>query len=122
MKTLATTVLADIKIAEFFDAVIGDGDLQNNKPDPEGILVLMQGFNLHDKSRVLMVGDSKNDINAGLAAGVEVLGLTYGYNYGEPIALSNPTYVADEFAMVVALNEGKPTSGPEFQELVKELL
>ncbi|MFC6275942.1 HAD-IA family hydrolase [Psittacicella hinzii] len=117
-KFLTPAALERVGIYELFDAVYADGDLQNNKPHPEGILRHMENFGVIDKQRVLMVGDSENDIKAGLAAQVQVLGLTYGYNYGKDIALSNPTYVSDHFAAVVALNEDLPLVGQEFTDLV----
>jgi phosphoglycolate phosphatase len=51
-----------------------------------------------DESHLLMVGDSKNDILAAKAAKVMSIGLTYGYNYGEDISLSNPHAVCENFA------------------------
>ena len=42
-------------------------------------------------SRTPMVGDSENDVLAAQAAGMKVVGLTYGYNYGRPIADSRLT-------------------------------
>ncbi|RIY32934.1 hypothetical protein CKF54_03800 [Psittacicella hinzii] len=120
MKALTPKVLAGVGLLELFDGVFSEGDLAHNKPDPEGILKHMENFGLTDRSRVLMVGDSENDIKAGLAAKVDVLGLTYGYNYGKPIDLSNPTYVSDHFSAVVALHEGVPLQGQEFAQLVEK--
>ena len=41
----------------------------------------------------LFVGDSRNDIQAAKAAGCPSVGLTYGYNYGEAIDLSQPDVI-----------------------------
>jgi len=57
----------------------------------------MGKFGLH-KDQLLFVGDSHNDILAAKAADCPCVGLTYGYNYGESIALSKPDYVLDNFA------------------------
>lgn len=121
MKALTPIVLEDLDIAKYFDQVYSDGDLQNNKPHPEGILRLMQEFNLTDKDRVLMVGDSENDINAGKAAGVKTLGLTYGYNYDIPISASRPSYICDHFCGCVALNEGIFFDSKAFTHLIATL-
>lgn len=43
------------------------------------------------------VGDSRNDIQAAQAAGCPSVGLTYGYNYGEAIALSHPDRGLERF-------------------------
>ena len=52
---------------------------------------------------MLFVGDSKNDIIAGHAAGCAVVGLTYGYNYNIPISESNPDWVFDDFAQLLTI-------------------
>lgn len=106
MRSLAPQVLKDAGLWDYFDAVFCDGDLQNNKPHPEGILRHAENFGV-SLERTLMVGDSNNDIRAGLAAPCATLGLTYGYNYGVPIAQANPTYVSDHFGAVVLLARGQ---------------
>ncbi len=45
-----------------------------------------------------MIGDSKNDILAGQNAGMDTLGLSYGYNYGQDIRDYHPTQTFDDFA------------------------
>ena len=47
---------------------------------------------------MVFVGDSRNDIHAAQAAGCPCVGMTYGYNYGETIALSKPDRVLEHFA------------------------
>ena len=49
-----------------------------------------------------MIGDSKNDILAGKNAGIDTLGLSYGYNYGQDIREQQPTAAFDSFAEMVA--------------------
>lgn len=49
----------------------------------------------------IMVGDSKNDILAGQAAGITTLALRYGYNYGEKIDLANPDAAFDDFDTLI---------------------
>ncbi|XPE34361.1 HAD hydrolase-like protein [Shigella flexneri] len=43
--------------------------------------------------QMLFVGDSRNDIQAAKAAGCPSVGLTYGYDYGEAINLSQPDVI-----------------------------
>ena len=56
-----------------------------------------------EPDELLMVGDSKNDILAAKAAGITSIGLTYGYNYGEDIGLSDPDAVCEQFSEIMAL-------------------
>lgn len=83
-----------------FACVIGGDSLPTNKPDPAPLLHICTTLGM-DKSQAVMVGDSKNDILAGQNAGITTLALTYGYNYGEPIADSRPDGVFDEFGDLV---------------------
>ena len=52
-----------------------------------------------------MVGDSKNDILAAKACDMQSIGVTYGYNYGEPIGTYSPDYVVENFSDIKAILE-----------------
>lgn len=84
-----------------FACVMGGDSLPVKKPDPLPLLHICDTLGI-DKSQAVMVGDSLNDITAGKNAGMTTLALTYGYNYGKPIADSNPDGVFDEFSELVA--------------------
>ena len=45
-----------------------------------------------------MIGDSQNDILAANACGMDSVGVTYGYNYGEEIGVHNPSVIIDDFS------------------------
>ncbi|MDR0218945.1 MAG: phosphoglycolate phosphatase [Enterobacteriaceae bacterium] len=89
-------LLESLGIGEYFALVLGGDDVKQKKPHPAPLYLTMGMFGLH-KEELLFVGDSRNDILAAQAAGCPSVGLTYGYNYGEPIASSQPDYVLDNF-------------------------
>lgn len=89
-------LLEALNIARYFSVVIGGDDVKNKKPHPEPLLLVAQKLGLEPQA-LLFVGDSRNDIQAARAAGCCSVGLTYGYNYGEAITLSEPDYVFDRF-------------------------
>ncbi|MBC8953382.1 phosphoglycolate phosphatase [Xenorhabdus sp. PB62.4] len=89
-------LLESLGISEYFSLVLGGDDVKEKKPHPAPLYLTMGMFGLH-KEELLFVGDSRNDILAAQAAGCPCVGLTYGYNYGESIALSQPNYVLDHF-------------------------
>lgn len=93
-------VLVQHGIADYFVDVIGGDTFAERKPNPIALNWLLEKHQL-DASQMLMVGDSKNDILAAKNAGCASFGLTYGYNHGEPIANSNPDYVADSLAQLL---------------------
>ncbi|WP_297196771.1 phosphoglycolate phosphatase [uncultured Pluralibacter sp.] len=89
-------ILAALGIDHYFSVVIGGDDVQNKKPHPEPLLLMAERLSVAPDA-LLFVGDSRNDIQAAAAAGCRSVGLTYGYNYGEAIADSNPDVVFDRF-------------------------
>ncbi|HHT0476474.1 TPA: phosphoglycolate phosphatase [Klebsiella michiganensis] len=102
-------ILASLDIAKYFTVVIGGDDVKNKKPHPETLLLVAEKLGLAPAD-LLFVGDSRNDIQAAKAAGCSSIGLTYGYNYGEPISLSEPDYIFDQF------NELLPAFGLPYSE------
>lgn len=89
-------LLEALDIAKYFTVVVGGDDVKNKKPHPEPLLLVAGKLSLKPEE-LLFVGDSRNDILAAAAAGCCSVGLTYGYNYGEAIALSNPDFLFDRF-------------------------
>ena len=102
-------ILASLDIAKYFTVVIGGDDVKNKKPHPEPLLMVAEKLGLAP-TELLFVGDSRNDIQAAKAAGCRSIGLTYGYNYGEPISQSEPDYIFDQF------NELLPAFGLPYSE------
>ena len=90
-------LLEDLGIAQYFQTIIGGDDVKEKKPHPEALYKVMETLGLA-ADELLFVGDSRNDIQAAQAAGCPSVGLTWGYNYGEAIGLSNPDVVFDRFA------------------------
>ncbi|SFU17259.1 phosphoglycolate phosphatase [Kosakonia arachidis] len=89
-------LLEALDIAQLFSFVVGGDDVVNKKPHAEPLLLVCKKLNIQPHE-LLFVGDSRNDILAAKAAGSVSVGLTYGYNYGEAITLSEPDLVFDHF-------------------------
>ncbi|WP_434997372.1 phosphoglycolate phosphatase [Vibrio scophthalmi] len=90
-------VLAKHDIAKYFTDVLGGDAFPERKPNPVALNWLLEKHGC-TPSEMLMVGDSKNDILAAKNAGCHSFGLTYGYNHGEAISVSEPDFVADNIA------------------------
>ena len=98
---LLPKLLAYFGINRCFDLLVGDS-LAKNRLDPIQVNHACDYFGLI-KSQVVMVGDSRNDILAGQNAQVKTIALTYGYNYGDPIADINPDYIINHFDELLTL-------------------
>lgn len=89
-------LLKSAGIDHYFSFTLGGGVLERRKPDPLPLLYICDEMDIQP-FQALMVGDSKNDIEAAQSAGIPVVGLTYGYNHGEPIENSHPDWVFSHF-------------------------
>ncbi len=89
-------ILEGLNLAELFELYLGGDSLAQKKPDPMPLLHVCETLNVTIDD-CIMVGDSKNDILAANACGMQSVGVTYGYNYGEDIASYNPNIVVDDF-------------------------
>ena len=90
-------ILQGLGMEGLFELVLGGDSLPQKKPDPAPLLHACRTLDV-PATEALMVGDSKNDILAAKAAGIQSIGVTYGYNYGEDIAVYGPDAVVDDLA------------------------
>ena len=93
-------LIASIGWRHHFQFVLCGDDLPEKKPSPLPLLHACQRMGIEPET-ALMVGDSRNDIEAALAAGIASVAVTYGYNYGEAIACANPTWTVDNLLMTL---------------------
>ncbi|MGE8436459.1 MAG: phosphoglycolate phosphatase [Pseudomonas palmensis] len=88
-------LLDQMKIGRYFRWIIGGDTLPQKKPDPAALLFVMQMANVAP-AQALFVGDSRSDVLASRAAGVQCVALSYGYNHGRPISEESPALVIDD--------------------------
>lgn len=77
-------LLERMGLAHFFTQTIAGDTLQRKKPDPMQLLHACAQFGVVPE-RMLMVGDSINDVQAARAAGCPVFCVPYGYNEGHDV-------------------------------------
>lgn len=90
-------ILEGLKMHTLFEFILGGDSLNEKKPHPAPLLHVCEHFNVAAET-CIMVGDSKNDILAANACGMQSVGVTYGYNYGESIAEYDPDLIINDFA------------------------
>lgn len=96
----ARDLLAALDLLPRFQLLLGGDQLDHRKPHPEMLLHCLQHFSI-PAEQALMVGDSRNDVDAARAAGVRSLAVSYGYNHGEDIRLCQPDWLVDSLATVI---------------------
>jgi phosphoglycolate phosphatase len=75
---LSRRLLEELGLASYFDIIFGSDSAEEKKPSPKPILRILEMLGLQPESAVI-VGDSNYDIEAGKAAGIWTVAVTYGY-------------------------------------------
>ncbi|MCS3902111.1 phosphoglycolate phosphatase [Methylohalomonas lacus] len=98
-----TDLLLDaLGVYDHFSLVLSGDSLPRRKPDP--LPLQHAGAQLQvTATQMLMVGDSITDVRAARAAGVDIVGVSYGYNNGRDIRAAAPDHVIDTLAELSAL-------------------
>lgn len=96
----AVHLLEEKGLLSYFSVVYGGDSLREKKPHPLPLLQVMKDLSGQPEGTIMM-GDSINDIQAAKLAGIRSVGLTYGYNYGEPIHKANPDWVVDDLRALI---------------------
>jgi N-acetyl-D-muramate 6-phosphate phosphatase len=78
---LARPLLDLLHVGDRSACVIGGDTTGRTKPDPEPLLAASRALNLAPQ-RCIYIGDDRRDIEAGRAAGMKTVAVTYGYLNG----------------------------------------
>jgi phosphoglycolate phosphatase len=95
-------ILDSFGIEELFSLYIGGDSLDVKKPNPKPLLYVCEklGFNVEQS---VMIGDSKNDIQAASNCSMQSIAVSYGYNYDEDISVHNPSVIIDNFEDILKI-------------------
>ncbi len=78
LKKPTIEVLNLFDLTSLFDVVIALDDVKKGKPDPEGILKVLEKLNITDKKTAIYVGDNEVDYQVALKAGVDSAFVVWG--------------------------------------------
>lgn len=95
-------ILRGLQMDGLFSEILGGDSLSQKKPHPMPLLNVCETLKVTIEDSV-MIGDSKNDILAANVCGMESIGVTYGYNYGEDIGVHKPTIIIDDFSELLKI-------------------
>lgn len=79
LDSLTHRVLEALNLKSYFDVIVASDTFPKMKPDPMGVLEIMKATGA-TPGTTLFVGDSKTDLDAGRAAGVDVVLVDFGYS------------------------------------------
>ena len=92
-------ILESLESLDCFDAILGGDSLGSKKPDPEGLLHLLDRFQCSPELAVV-VGDSPVDIEMGKRAGVYTCVVNYGLGDPKEIASAGPDCSIDHLSQL----------------------
>lgn len=84
--------LDQIGLGQTFEAISGSDTVTHYKPAPDGILSLLQRFDLDAKQSV-MIGDAKYDMQMGNNAGIATAAAMWGAADPASVKAEQPTYL-----------------------------
>ena len=95
-EALSLKLLGELGLTDHFAAIVGRDTLDVCKPDPGHLTGTIERAGGHI-GRAIMVGDSQVDVATARAAGIPVVGVTFGYT-DTPMATLMPDALIDSFA------------------------
>lgn len=93
---LARQILAGLGMLDRFAIVVG-GDEAPRKPDPAGTLEIMRRLGARPADTVF-IGDSPTDVRTARAAGVRLVGVTWGFRLEAELRAAGAVTVVDSVA------------------------
>lgn len=90
----ARRIMDRFELARYFEHIAGatmDGRIGKKS---EVIEYAAKGAGITDKSSVLMIGDRENDVLGAKTAGVDSMGVLFGYGTRQELEAAGPTYIA----------------------------
>jgi len=93
--SMTETILSGLSLSGYFFEVRGGDSFGNKKPHPQGLIHILREAGA-TPGETVMVGDSRNDILAGRAAGTVTCGVTYGLG-AAGFAEAPPDFTVDRF-------------------------
>lgn len=93
-KRFTDRILEGLGLHGHFVSVVGGDGPYAKKPSPEGFLAVLSSLNVRGE-RALVVGDSRNDIIGGRAAGCMICAVTYGLEERSELEALHPHMIID---------------------------
>jgi phosphoglycolate phosphatase len=102
-EALSRALIDGLGLADYFGAIVGMDSISIAKPDPRIYGETLRRLDVNG-GRTVMIGDSETDVLTARAAGVPVIGVTFGYT-AKPVAEFAPDFLAASYAEVWPLIE-----------------
>ena len=102
----AVDVVTSVFGENLFSLVQGQMEAVPKKPDPTAVYAIVDELGV-PKEECLYVGDSDIDMQTGQAAGMDTVGVTWGFRSKEVLRENGATYLIDQPGELIAIVEEK---------------
>lgn len=90
----------------YFDYIQGDTEELKRKPDPSGAFRIMEHFGF-SAEECLYMGDTNTDMRTGKNAGLDTIGVTWGFRPESELRAFDPAYIAHHPSDIQKVVESK---------------
>lgn len=101
-RAFTDAILGGLGLEDVFRRIVGGDQVPARKPDPAHLAACLAGLEVRP-DRVVVVGDSPNDILAARGLGAVAVGCTYGLGAPEQVRAAGPDHVIDAITDLVDL-------------------
>ncbi len=99
-KVFSEKILDGFGLSAFFDVILGSDSVPERKPSPVPIFEVLKRLHI-PKGEAVIIGDSNFDIEAGKAAGIKTIAVTYGFRVRE--VLKEADFIINAFGELLHL-------------------
>ena len=92
---MAEDVLQHFGWKKYFQYIAGSTLDETRSEKKDIIEYALKELDLHDRSRILMVGDRDNDVNGAGACGIDCCGVLYGYGSRQELEGAGAKYLIE---------------------------
>ncbi|MBI5875940.1 MAG: HAD family hydrolase, partial [Deltaproteobacteria bacterium] len=89
-------------ISVCFQKVVGGDGVQNKKPAPEAIEIILKELKALP-GKAVFIGDSKIDIEAGKKAGIITIGAAYGFRGRQELEEAGADVIIEDIKELISL-------------------
>ena len=99
---LTQKILDGLSISDYFKKIVGGDNVQNKKPAPDAIEIILRELNASPKEAVF-IGDSMIDIEAGKKAEVITIGAAYGFRGRQELKEAGADAIIEDIKELISL-------------------
>jgi len=91
---MARRILAELGLIGYFERVLGEDDMDRQRPDPRALEALLQEYDVSPPQAVL-IGDSMVDAGTAREVGIPFCAVSWGYTPRATLAAERPDFLVD---------------------------